>query len=536
MKKKKLLLAALTPTMVFGIAACSNKQIDDSASKAAIIDNSASIEEAPRLSAEPEDEMITEIVESLISKGADLITGGIKTYAKTVVLNLLKECGFDFRDATTKTLEKIQNQLNAIEVKMDVMAKRQDQIHSEDVLGGILKTVNETNNNYGCFVSSGLGYLAELENDPNMKEETIEAARLSYYHNSVENLLISGLPVATFVSNLADYILLPNGADPAKNIFDYYENTLGVYDTWSILKIKNMRNFMAYIDSVLVSAANLAKFQTYYKTLGMDAATIKTQEAIINAMATKVNNVNALFKAQLDALKVLEEKRDAGINIYMATNKEYSTRMATLTFDVNEKDGDDSRQGLLMDYYCYSDGRRGNAYKFAMEYVPDQDFNGKLANDFKTYAGSFCTSDYTIKDYLKYAGFYAKNEELFDKSIGIYNANMYADGMGFLNDDYEYTATYFNEKGVYSRKAIWKVDSYHNWNCVVTRTEFSQRDDSYYLCFATPDGDQQKLDGTYQSVFMADVMSTVVDKVFFRKYDVDIRNTNKTGWVLHDCW
>lgn len=541
MKKKKLLLTALVPTMVFGMASCNNTSsstTDPSAEEVNINDNSFMLtdEGCPRLASEPGDEMVNEIIDSLISKGADLITGGIKTYAKTVVLNLLKECGFDFRDATTKTLEKIQNQLNVIETKIDAMTKRQEQIHSETILGDLLKVVNETNNNYTCYVAQGLGYLAELENDTSLSEEDIEIARKAYYTNSVEQLLIDGKPVATFVSNLADYILLPNQADRSKNIFDYYESTLGVYDTWSTLKIKNMRNFMAYIDSVLVTCANLAKFQIYYKTLGMDEATIRTQEAIANTMASKVNQVNALFKAELDALKTIEDKRDAGINIYMATGKEYSTRMATLTYDINDKEDGDSRQGLLMDYYYYSDGGRGDAYKFAMEYVPDQDFVGRVANDFKTYANAFCVSTYTIKDYLKYAGFSASNEELFDKSIGLYNANMYADGQGFLNEDYTYSATYFNDRGEYTRKSIYKVDSYHNWNFNVVRTEFTQYDDSYYLCFATPDGDKQKLDGSYERVYMKDVCSTVVDKVFYKKYAYDIFATNKTGWYLHDCW
>ena len=404
------------------------------------------------------------------------------------------------------------------------------------ILGDLLKVVGVANNNYVGYVVDGLGDIANYENS-DMSEDEIEAKRKIYYDNTVSNLIINGNPFVTYVSDLADYILLPNPADRSKTVFDYYTSTIGVYDTWSTLYLKNVKNFMAYLDSTLVTCANLAKFQMYYKALGMDSTTIKVYSGMMDTMAAKVNSVNALFKAKLDSLKELEDKKDAGINIYMATGKEYSTRMATLTYNVNDNDGNgDSRQGLLMDYYYNSDGTRGDAYKFAMEYVPDQDFVAKVASDFKTYAGAFCVSTYTIKDYLKYAGFYSANSDLFDKAIGLYNANMYADGAGFLNQDYTYSATYYNDAGEYTRKPIYQVDSYHNWNFDVTRTVFTQLDDSYYLCFATPDGDKQKLDGQYKDVYMKDVMSTVVDKVFYKKYFYDISDANKTGWYLHDCW
>ena len=544
MKKKKLLLTALVPATLFGVVSCNSNNAgsstdENSTSEVSSFDDNTftlTSEGYTRLAAEPGDEIVNSIIDSLISKGGELITGGIQTYAKSIVLNLLKECGFDFRDATTKTLEKIQEQLTVIEKKVDAMAAKQEQYQAEKILGDLLKVVGVANNNYVGYVVDGLGDIANYENS-DMSEDEIEAKRKIYYDNTVSNLIINGNPFVTYVSDLADYILLPNPADRSKTVFDYYTSTIGVYDTWSTLYLKNVKNFMAYLDSTLVTCANLAKFQMYYKALGMDSTTIKVYSGMMDTMAAKVNSVNALFKAKLDSLKELEDKKDAGINIYMATGKEYSTRMATLTYNVNDNDGNgDSRQGLLMDYYYNSDGTRGDAYKFAMEYVPDQDFVAKVASDFKTYAGAFCVSTYTIKDYLKYAGFYSANSDLFDKAIGLYNANMYADGAGFLNQDYTYSATYYNDAGEYTRKPIYQVDSYHNWNFDVTRTVFTQLDDSYYLCFATPDGDKQKLDGQYKDVYMKDVMSTVVDKVFYKKYFYDISDANKTGWYLHDCW
>lgn len=550
MKFKKLLLSTLISSSMFAVGCSTNKNTttpttetsentsyEDSDSNSALTAQFYTEEGYKRLSAEPSDDMVDTIIDSLISKGTDLITDGIQTYGKSIVLNLLKECGFDFRDATTKTLEKIQQQLNVIENKINAMTQRQEQIHAETILGDLLKVVNETQNDYSTYVVDGLGYLANLENDETKSEEDIEAERKEYYTNTIADLTINGKPIATYVSNLADYILIPNQADQSKSIFDYYDNTIGAYDVWSTLKIKNTRTFMAYIDSVLVTCANLAKFQIYYKALGMDQATIKTYESMVHTMVTKVNAVNAFFKAKLDSLKELEDKRDNGINIYMSTGKEYSTRMATLTFDTNDGvDTTDSRQALLMDVYSNSDGSRGDSYKYALELVPDQTFVASVANDFKTYANAFCVSTYTIKDYLTYAGFHAANQDLFDKSIGLYNANIYADGHGFMSQDYEYTATYYNDRGEYTRKAIYEVDSYHNWLQEVTRTVFTQYDDSYYLCFATPDGDKQKLDGKYERVYMKDTQSTVNKKLYYNYNFYTANKLNNSGWYLHDCW
>lgn len=549
MKKAKYLQLLLIPATLFGVCACGGNNSNSSNSvNSTSTDTSTNTstdtssdhaygfetdEGKLRLAQEPTTDMVDTIIDSLISKGGSLIVGGIQTYATSIAINLLKECGFDFRDATTKTLEKIQEQISALETKIDAMAAREEQQHSETVLSPIIQAIDEAQNNYLPFVVTGIGQLAEYENDTTLTEEQIEQYRLDFYNNGVSKLLINGNPLATYVSNLADMVLTPNRTDLSKTIFDYYNNTLGVYDTWATLRIKNMRNFMAYIDTTLVALTNLAKFQMYYMTINFDTVTKNTYAQMVNTMATKVNQVNELFKKQLAALDTLQEKVDNGINIYLATNKEYSTRMATLTFDTTDKVDTDSRQGLLM--RINNPGVSYNGY--VLEYIPDQSFLASVANDFQTYANAFCTADYTIQDYLKYAGFYATNEELFDKSIGLYNAGMYEDGHGFLNQDYEYTTSYYNNRGEYTRKALYEVDSYHDWNWGVTRTVFTQYTNDYFLCFATPDGDQQKLDGKYDLKYFCDVKKTVEKQVALdvNIYDAISKNNNN-GWTLHDCW
>lgn len=541
MKKMKLLLTALVPATVLGIASCANNNSDASSSQSNTnegFDSSFALtaEGVHRLTAEPTDDVANEIIDSLISKGGELIAGGIKTYGTKVILNLLKECGMDFRDATTKTLEKIQEQLGAIESKIEALAAQETRYHAEEILNPILNTAKDVCHYNSNFVVAGMKGLIELENDETKTEAEVEKERKQYYDDAISKLFINGKPLADYVTTFAESILLPNPSDASKDIFYYYTETLGVYDVWSTLKIRNMTNFMAYLDTTLATCANLAKFQMYYYTQGMGSAATAAYENMINDMAKAVNNVNLKFKNAIEALQPLQDKKDAGIVTYMPSGKDYSTRMATLTYNLDDKVGDDSRQALIMDFHQNSDGTRGDMTHQALQLVPDQNFVGKVAEDFRTYSKAFYTPDYTLQDYLKYAGFYAVNQDLFDNSLGLYNANMYADGHGFMNEDYDYSATFYNKNGDYTRHTVYKVDSYHNWLGHVTRTTLVNGVKDYLLCFATPDGDKQKLDGEYSTVYMKDITYTVQKAVFYDKNLYDAYKTNTSGWYLHDCW
>ncbi len=542
MKKNKLLLAALIPATALGVASCSNQSPSDSSTtetqESATFDSSFALtaEGVHRLVSEPIDDITCDIFNTLVSKGGSLIAGGITSYGTKVVLNILKECGFDFRDATTKTLEAIQEQLGQIEAKIKALAAQESRYHSEEILNPVLTTAREASHYNSSFVVNGLGLLATLENDPSKTEAEIEQERKKYYDDAISKLFINGKPFADYVTNFAESILQPNPADTSKDIFYYYTETLGVYDVWSTLKIRNMTNFMAYLDSTLVACADLAKYQMYYYTQGMGSAAIAAYESMVNDMADAVNKVNLMFKNAYEALKPLQDKKDKGIITYMSSGKDYSSRMATLTYNLDDKEGDDSRQALIRDFHEYSDGSRGKLLRFALQYVPDQTFVAKVAEDFRTYSQAFYTPDYTLQDYLKYVGFYAVNQDLFDNSLGLYDANMYSDGHGFLNEDYDYSSAYFNKSGEYTRSTVYKVDSYHNWNCNVVRTTLDNCGKGYYLCFATPDGDKQKLDGTYSTVYMKDEFYTVQEAAFYDEYLDDAYKTNKTGWYLHDCW
>ena len=533
MKAKRLMLVGLSGAALAGVAGCNNATSSETAETKNTVSwvspaSYAQTFSIKNASSSSDGDEIIDFVKNVVSKGGDLIVGGVQAYAKTVVLNLLKECGLDFRDATTKTLEKIQEKLSVIESKIDAIAAREEQMHSETVLNNVLQKLSDAQVNYVKFVVKGLGRIASLENDPNADEKAIEQERLAFYKNTISKLRINGEPLVAYVTSLALNISTPSPSEPSKDIFAYYANTLGKYDVWSSLKTRNMRNFMAYVMSTLIDVANLAKFQMYYLCLGKDQSTIDSYGGMADDMAKAINDVNAHFKAVNESLEQYDKKKEEGTVIYMPSGKEYSLRMATLTFNKDDRD----RQGLLLN----SKNEKGQypEGQFAYCYAPDQGFLGKVANDFKSYAGAYCGSDYTIKDYLKSVGFYSVNQDLFDKSIGLFNANFYADCHGFLHDDVEYTITYYNDKGDYARKAIYELSAFHNWNCYVTNTRLDYVDDSYYLCFALPDGSSQKLDGGYKSVYMYDGRYTVMDNLPYSTNSSEAYK--KSNWQLHENW
>ncbi len=477
---------------------------------------------------------IDSFIDLIISKGGEAIMGGITVYAKYIALNLLKECGLDFRDATTKTLEKIQTQLNIIEKKVDTIAYKQEQYHCEDVLSKVLEGYNDANWKYVNYVTGSLTYLTNVECNSKISEEEAEKERQRVYNDGVKDLLIDGAPLATYVTTLARKALQPNPADAQKSIFYYYDHTMGLYDKWSIQYYKNMKNFIAYIDSVLILLSNLAKFQIYYKAKEVGEGMRQTYELMMNDMASVVNEVNSLFAAKLKELDYIrQEWKYRGLNQYIATGKYYNTRMAALTYDLDDREWFDSRQGLLVGY-LNDYGKQGNL-QVAYAYQPNNDILKAVSEDFKVYSGGFCSPSYTIKDYLSYAGFYCNNQDLFDKAAGLFAGNMYVDTYGFMYDDIDYSAAYYDNYGNYKRSVAFRVATYHTWYSAVDYTELTGNDKNYYLCFGVSNGNSIQLDGSFQRTYMDDCMHTVALAVYFHYPFMDLYQ--KTGPITyHDCW
>lgn len=541
MKMKKLSLMGILFSSILTITSCnptSNSSSSSSDSQTVAFDKTLYTDNGiQKLSAEPTEDIIDQFILDIVSKGGEAITGGISTYGKTLVINLLKECGIDLRDATTKTLEKIQQQLSQIENKLNAIAQKMEQDHSELILSPLLKEIKEAQIKYSPFSVNGIELLANLEKEGTLTEEEIEQERVKFYNERVKKLTVNGSPLASYVSTLASYILSPNEAS-GKSIFYYYFQTIASYDVWSIQRIKNVRSFIAYIDSVLFLTANLAKFQMYYLAKDKGQATIAAYTEIMNTMAKNVNAVNELFKKQLESMKEYEDKWNNNINVYLPTNKDYSTRLATLTYDHNEEVDGDSRQALLLGYDESHGKRYGEEYAFA--YNADANVVDGVANGFRSYANEYCTADYTIQDYLTFCGFKARNQELFEKSAGIFKGDMSVIGCGYLNDDKDYYIGYYDQHCNYSRKKIYEVATYHKNLFEIDYTELRFLDEQYYICFTVETDGVQYLDGRYDHTYMNDICYSVIDNAIKYKFDYFKLMLNselqKPCRIVRDTW
>ncbi len=524
--RKKLLLTAFIPSMLFSTIHSTSNQKNQSAFSTKeplmaqnVETNLLTAEGLPRLTGEVTDQSaVDSFIDLIISKGGEAIAGGLSVYAKTIVLNLLKECGLDLRDATTKTLEKIQQQLGIIEAKVDAIATKQELYHAETVLGPILKTFDDAHAKYIPFVVKSLGDLATMENDPTYTEEEIEKARIAAYDDAIYALTFDGAPFATYVTSLAKDILTPNRAAPTSTIFTYYDKTMGTYDKWTYQYYRNMKNFIAYIDSTLIMLSNLAKFQIYYRAKDASPAIRDAYADMMTTMADTVNEVNVLFKKKLEELAyIATDYNYYQMTKYISTNKYYSTRMATLTYNLEDGDSYDSKQGLLVGYK--NDSGTHGRLQVSYAYQPNQDIINAVVKDYKEFAGDYCTSSYTIQDYLASAGFWANDGNAFRNSAGLFNGNLYVDCHGFMHDDVDYSTSYYDSNCNYRRKNAFEVATYHTWYSVIDHTELRSYDKNYYLCFGVPVAGTRncvRLDGQYQRTYMCDLMFTVAERLYFQ--------------------
>lgn len=487
------------------------------------------------------------IINKIIENGPAMITGAVTAYAKTMCINLLKNYGIDLRDASIKYLERIENALGEIKEKLNIMEQKQEKYHAEEVLNDYLyEMFTDVEFNIKDKVYGSLYELACLELDDTIKEEDLEARRYAVYEalckdyslNTMvkQNADANGLGLETtlvsYATKLAYAILEPNRADTSKDIFYYYDNTIGLTDKWVGQQIKNRRNYIAYCTNMLITTVNLAEFDMHYRYQEKPAARA-TYDRQLEDMATYVNAVGEKFQKELIRLDELEKKmQEKHITTYLPTNTEYSTRMATLTYnpdDIDENNNKDSRQGLLLGAHDIC----GDFRDYDLAYHPNQQIIKNVTNDYKDYIDMYGTEDYTINQYLKDAGFYAVNEDLFDNAAGIYYGDMYLDRMGYMYHDSELTVAYYNQDGDYTRTPVYKLDIYHNWYGGVDHTDLQHKDYNYYLCFIN--ANQNNLDGTYEAAYVDNVTKDISRDLFFQYKDIT-KAVYTTEFTVHDCW
>lgn len=444
----------------------------------------------------------------LKEKGPDIITNTIGCAAgglvKNLATNLLLECGIDLRDGNAAVLDNINKEVQEIKAKLNVVEKKVDQYHAEDIINHVYDYIHFINNNLEPMVTGGLYTLVNEEKTGKLNDKQMEDARVKFYEENLKNHTYkNNALLATYVTEFAQTITKPNNANNTEGLFYYYALTLGKYDKWTHQEYLNRRNFIAYLDTTLLVATNMARYDLIYRAKNADEATLNTYKKYLDNLVKAVKDVNQMFKKELTRLDNIENDRvKKHVMTYIPTGTKYANRVATLTPNLDDQTG----RNVLM--------AKGERSEFDFVYQPDLNIVDKVNQDFVEYKKAFKENDntYTINKYLKEAGFFAHDEKAFENAAGLYRGEIYQNRCGLYNHDTEISAAYYDKFGAKKRKDVYKVNVYHDWIGNEKSVRIDNLDTDYYICFIKEG--EKELVGNYKSAYFNNAKEGALVKKF----------------------
>lgn len=431
--------------------------------------------------------VVPAVLQNIATSGTQILSASVGTAAKYLVTNILKDYGIDMRDPSIIYLERIEGEIKEIKAQIAVLSANQDKYNAERSLDNLYSYVNYASADIMNHVKGGLWDLFKLE-QTNKDDDYVEAQRKDFYETSLKDFKVNGSNVADFVTRFANTIVTPVSSAPTNDLFHYYQLTNGQFDKWSTQSYNNRRSYIAYLDSLLLSSANLAIFDYHYRNEGAGSATKASNDTRYNNMIAAVNEANGKFQKELLRLEEYETLRQKGEVIYLPTNTHYSTKMATLTFNHEDKE----RQLLLKGVE-----RKVMGDKVLQSTLLTYQANHKMVNDvvtdYKNYVEAYGLKDLTINDYLKSIGFTADRQDLFDKANGLYYGELRINHSGYQSDDLSVSIHHYDKYGNAKNKTQFFVECHHKF---LIADEYVTRysDDEYYLCLQKAN---LTLDGEY---------------------------------------
>lgn len=494
---KKFFKKIIAVATLSGILPCStlnnntNNTVNNNTTIA--INNRNELKMGNKVTLDEDDKFINGVLDSASSFGCQILCAATYVGAKYVVTSILKNYGVDIGEVSLQYLERIEGEIKEIKEQLSVINSNMEKYNAEDSLKDLYTYVNFASVDIMNEVKGGLFKLAALENDKNYSDDYVEQQRKSYYNNSLKDLKIEGTNIANFTTRFANTILTPVKSCPTNDIFHYYQLTNGKFDRWSTQSYLNRRNFIAYLDTLLLSCANLAIFDYNYRSQGLDVASTASNDERYKSMINAVNEVNGMFQKELKRLDEYEELRKKGEIIYLSTNTHYSTKMATLTFNHEDKD----RQLLLKGVEATSNnlftGKKNNLLHYMLTYQTNHNMVNSVVKDYQNYIEAYGLKDFTINQYLKNIGFYGERQDLFNKANGLYYGEVNIGNSGCLSDDLSVNAKIYDKYGKFQNKTQFFVECRHKF-MIADEYVVRYSDNDYYLCFQKPDF---SLDGEY---------------------------------------
>ncbi len=510
MKKGKLLIATATLALAIGVSVKIGTSYN-TYSKDVNPENNIVLNAKSLNASGSEASIFASILKTIASKGGSMVGAKMEKYA----IDVLKNYGIDLRSAELKMLDKIDNEIKEVKEKIDSISDKIDKKEAEDSLKDLYSFIDTTQVNLMPLVQGGLVSLAQKEASGEYTDDQLDEARKDFFNISLYHLSIpKATSLVNFVTDFANHILIPNSVDKSQNVFDYYQLSVGRFDKWSSQSYTNRRNYIAYLDTILLSAANLAIFDASHRIENIsDDASKKSIETSFNNMIKAVNSVNKMFQNELTRLeeyKKLEENKQIK---YLPTNTIYSTRLATMTYDFNS-----DKQGFVKTLATKDNKKfNGMGLLFQASNIVD-----KVAKDYSDYMKTWKVKDYSLVKYLKDAGFYANDSKAFETSLGLYKGDMDYEYKGLFDHDTEFRFKYYNNNGELKRDTAFNIGTFHKWLGLVREVKVTTSNKNYFLSFIK--GNQTELDGQYKSEYTR----TENNDIFYNlKYRQIYDSTNK---------
>ena len=495
MKLKNLFKKIFSFAALSGIVPCAslNNNVTVNNNQTVALNNRNEFKLANKVGAEEDDKFLSAVLDNASSFGCQILCAATYVGAKYVVTSILKNYGVDIGEVSLQYLERIEGEIKEIKDQLNVLNSNMEQYNAESNMKDLYSYVNYVSVDVMNEVKGGLFKLASMESDKNNSEEYLEQQRKNYYNTSLKDFRIEGTNIANFTTRFANAILTPVKSCPTNDLFHYYQLTNGKFDKWSTQSYINRRKYIAYLDTLLLSCANLAIFDYHYRSEGMDEASNASNNQRYNTMINAVNEVNGMFQKELKRLDSYKELQNKGEIIYLPNGRHYSTKMATLTFNHDDVE----RQLLLKGVEGTSNniftGKKNYLLSYMLTYQANHTMVNNVVKDYQEYVKAYGLTDYTINTYLKDIGFYGERQDLFDKANGLYYGEVNIDHSGYLSDDLSVKAHFYDKYGKYQNKTQFFVGCRHKF--MISDEYFvNYSDDDYYLCFQNPD---LTLDGEY---------------------------------------
>ncbi len=479
-----------------------------------------SVNNPPHLLQSTATEELDWLSKSILEKGTDFLKSGISSLAVYAFKTACAEMGIDVRDATTKKIDQIIQQLKEMSAQIqkgfDDLTKKSQQVQDYTYMGNVITKLDDVRSPIVGEMRT-LEDIARKEQDPTYDKEFLDQQKETFVKGFKEKLNFYTL--SNQVWHTAELLALnlarPNPIKTSQSLMDLYDNTLGANDVWDYQGYAPRMQFIQECSFLVNSLALLGKIEAAYEISQYQPgdSNIEGIKQNISDMCVAVNTVNGVFQKELEKLDKIKKahddeecptmshiKRDFDSQgfVHISTDYTVSAYLATITVD-----------NVLWQNTCH-DFYNDNYSHCFKAFKANDDLYQMIYSDYSFYINNYELEEgYNFKYYLRDLGFRvpASRQDDFDNAIGVYkNIETKRVDRGFLRGvDFYSQYSYYDWTGEVKYNNISRVGQTF-WNNYDDSENYNDNIAKKMVAFV--DKDNTKLDGkVYWSIAHRDSKS-----------------------------